>query len=51
MKQLLAAQEILFPKLYSSLSSAMHPLMAINKTGIESMLYRNGFAAADSDSD
>lgn len=50
-KQLLAAQEILFPKLYSSLSSAMHPLMAINKTGIESMLYRNGFATADSDSD
>jgi len=37
-KQLLAQQEILFPKLYLSLRSAMHPLMAINKTGMESTL-------------
>lgn len=51
MKQLLAAQEILFPKLYPSLGSAMHPLMAINKTGVESKLLRNGFTAADSDTD
>ena len=36
MKQLLAAQEILFPKLFSSLQAAMRPLMARNKTGIES---------------
>lgn len=50
-KQLLAAQEILFPKLYPSLGSAMHPLMAINKTGVESKLLRNGFTAADSDTD
>jgi hypothetical protein len=35
-KQLLAQQEILIPKLYLSLRSAMHPLMAINKTGMES---------------
>ena len=35
-KQLLAQQEILFPKLYLSLRSAMHPLMAISKTGMES---------------
>lgn len=50
-KQLLAAQEILFPKLYPSLCSAMHPLMAINKTGVEGRLLRNGFTAADSDID
>jgi len=35
-KQLLAQQEILFPKLYDSIRSAIHPLMAINKTGLES---------------
>ncbi|XP_037284800.2 uncharacterized protein LOC119177604 [Rhipicephalus microplus] len=50
-KQLLAAQEILFPKLYASLKSAMHPLMAINRTGIESALHRNGFSLHDSDSE
>ncbi|XP_064481977.1 uncharacterized protein LOC135394871 isoform X2 [Ornithodoros turicata] len=49
-KQLLAAQEILFPKLFWSLSSAMHPLMAINKTGVESALYKNVMKAGD-DSD
>lgn len=50
-KQLLAAQEILFPKLYPSLRSAMHPLMAINRTGIESALHQNGFNPHDSDSE
>lgn len=50
-KQLLAAQEILFPKLYASLKSAMHPLMAINRTGIESALHQNGFNLHDSDSE
>ncbi|XP_055926526.1 uncharacterized protein LOC129958245 isoform X2 [Argiope bruennichi] len=34
-KQLLAAQEIQFPNLYLSLRTAMHPLMAINVTGVE----------------
>ncbi|XP_022255761.1 uncharacterized protein LOC106471439 [Limulus polyphemus] len=38
-KQLLATQEILFPKLYASLRSAMHPLMSINRTGIESKIF------------
>ncbi|XP_076344944.1 uncharacterized protein LOC143244342 isoform X2 [Tachypleus tridentatus] len=38
-KQLLAAQEILFPKLYASLRSAMHPLMSINKTGIDRKVF------------
>ncbi|CAL1261750.1 unnamed protein product [Larinioides sclopetarius] len=34
-KQLLAAQEVQFPNLYLSLRTAMHPLMAINLTGVE----------------
>ncbi len=36
MKQLLASQELLFPRLFSSLLAAMKPLMARNRTGIES---------------
>ena len=36
MKQLLAAQELLFPRLFSSLLAAIKPLMARNRTGIES---------------
>lgn len=35
MKQLLAAQELLFPKLFASLQAAMKPLMARNRTGLE----------------
>jgi len=35
-KQLLAQQEILFPKLYLSLRTAMRPLMAIDRCGMES---------------
>ncbi|XP_061164658.1 uncharacterized protein LOC133173684 [Saccostrea echinata] len=34
-KQLLAAQEILFPNLYNSMMAAMKPIMAINKTGVK----------------
>ena len=34
-KQLLAAQEILFPNLYNSMMAAMKPIMAINKTGVQ----------------
>ncbi|XP_072040662.1 uncharacterized protein [Amphiura filiformis] len=37
-KQLLAGQELLFPRLYSSLQTALKPLMARNKTGMESSL-------------
>ncbi|XP_063961186.1 uncharacterized protein LOC129269590 [Lytechinus pictus] len=37
-KQLLAAQELLFPRLYSSLQTALRPLMSKNKTGMESTL-------------
>lgn len=43
MKQVLAQQEVLFPGLYWSLRSALHPVMAINRTGIESAVFgKNG---------
>ncbi|XP_071949812.1 uncharacterized protein [Antedon mediterranea] len=35
-KQLLATQELLFPRLYQSLATAMKPLMSKRKTGLES---------------
>jgi tRNA(Ile)-lysidine synthase TilS/MesJ len=38
-KQVLAQQELLFPRLYWSLKSAMHPVMNVNKTGVESELF------------
>lgn len=31
MKQLLAAQEVLFPRLYSSILSAIKPILSISK--------------------
>ena len=36
MKQLLAAQELLFPRLFASILAAIKPLMARNRTGMES---------------
>ena len=38
-KQLLAQQELLFPRLYWSLKSALHPVMNIRATGIESVMF------------
>ena len=38
-KQLLAQQELLFPRLYWSLKSAMHPVMNIRNTGVESTMF------------
>merc|ERR1719219_3349118 len=35
MKQLLAQQEVLFPKLFKSLRAALHPLIAKSRTGLE----------------
>jgi len=40
-KQLLAQQEILFPNLLNSIRAAIHPLMAIQKTGMEASGRRN----------
>ncbi|XP_026676175.1 uncharacterized protein LOC113465668 [Diaphorina citri] len=42
-KQLLAQQEILFPKLFSSLRSAIQPLISFRYTGVESKVYSEGF--------
>ncbi|XP_063888776.1 uncharacterized protein LOC135115748 isoform X2 [Scylla paramamosain] len=45
-KQVLAQQEVLFPGLYWSLRSALHPVMAISKTGVESSVFgKNGVLA------
>ncbi|CAH1777963.1 unnamed protein product, partial [Owenia fusiformis] len=42
-KQLLASQEVLFPNLYSSIQSAIHPLIGINRTGVNlRSLLKNG---------
>ncbi|XP_048589308.1 uncharacterized protein LOC5522122 [Nematostella vectensis] len=41
-KQLLAAQEILFPGLYPSLLTAMKPLMARNRVGMETSKIKTG---------
>ena len=41
-KQLLAGQEILFPGLYHSLLTAMKPLMARDRVGLESRKMREG---------
>ena len=38
-KQLLAQQELLFPRLYWSLKSAMYPVMNIRATGVESVIF------------
>lgn len=45
-KQVLAQQEVLFPGLYWSLRSALHPVMAISRTGVESTVFgKNGVLA------
>ncbi|XP_042213743.1 uncharacterized protein LOC121860608 isoform X1 [Homarus americanus] len=42
-KQMLAQQEVLFPGLYWSLRTALHPVMAINLTGMENAIFgKNG---------
>jgi len=38
-KQLLAQQEILFPRIFWSLRSALHPLLSFRYTGEEGMVY------------
>ena len=39
MKQLLAQQELLYPRLYWNLKTAMYPVMRIDKTGVESVVF------------
>ena len=38
-KQLLAQQELLYPRLYWNLKTAMYPVMKIDKTGLESVVF------------
>ncbi|XP_071517521.1 uncharacterized protein [Panulirus ornatus] len=38
-KQMLAQQEVLFPGLFWSLRTALHPVMAIHQTGMENALF------------
>ena len=47
-KQLLAQQELLFPRLYWNLKTAIYPVMKIDKTGVESVVFGKG---CDNDED
>ena len=38
-KQLLAQQELLFPRLYWNLKTALYPVIRIDKTGVESVVF------------
>ena len=51
MKQLLASQEVVYPRLFPSLQAAMKPLMARNKTGMESRTHRRKGALTQGDKD
>ena len=61
MKAVLAQQELLYPRLYWNLKTALYPLMRVHRTGLESLLFgRNpprsesgaeAAALADSDED
>lgn len=53
MKQLLAAQEVMFPQLFNSIQSAIKPIMAINKTGVNAamLLAQNSKQSELSDED
>ncbi|XP_064595261.1 uncharacterized protein LOC135461904 [Liolophura sinensis] len=50
-KQLLASQEILHPHLYNSMMSAMKPVMAINKTGVNLGTLFQGMNKGDEEDD
>lgn len=50
-KQLLAQQEILFPRLFLSLRAALKPLISFRQTGEESKAYQKGKLGLDSESD
>jgi len=48
-KELLAQQELLFPRLYWNLKTALYPVMRIDKTGVESVVF--GRKVEDSEED
>ena len=39
MKQLLAQQELLYPRLYWNLKTALYPVMRVHRTGLESVIF------------
>ena len=39
---MLAQQELLFPRLYWNLKAAMFPVMNIQRTGVESLVFGRG---------
>ena len=55
--QVLAQQELLYPNLYWSLKTALHPLMSVRVTGMENLLFGKNSAqientaAVDDDED
>uniref|UniRef100_A0A1B6M060 tRNA(Ile)-lysidine/2-thiocytidine synthase N-terminal domain-containing protein n=1 Tax=Graphocephala atropunctata TaxID=36148 RepID=A0A1B6M060_9HEMI len=50
-KQLLAQQEILFPRLFLSLKAALKPLISFRRTGEESKVYQRNSLVPDTDSE
>ena len=50
-KQLLAQQELLFPRLYWNLKTALFPVMRIDRTGLESVVFGRAVADAVVDDD
>ena len=50
-KQLLAQQELLFPRLYWNLKTALFPVMRIDRTGLESVVFGRAVADATVDDD
>jgi len=50
-KQLLASQEILFPRIFPSLQSAIKPIMAINRTQLKIADFFKGPDGSDDEMD
>merc|ERR1712203_292589 len=50
-KQLLAQQELLYPRLYWNLKTALYPVIRIDKTGLESVVFGKNVADATVDDD
>ena len=48
MKQVLAQQELLYPRLYWNLKTALYPVIRIDKTGLESVMFGKNSLNSDS---
>ena len=51
MKQVLAQQELLYPRLYWNLKTALYPVIRIDKTGLESVMFGKNSNSHDNDED